>query len=207
VVGAGVVGLPSEEVTDDGSDHRHLGDWTPYAKGGTLPQRVDSFLADGLTEEDVDRWTPPACLLRSNGTAGWWGPPRRRSREPRPAGRNGLYGWQGQLRDRLTRPLVRGERGDLVETGWDTAMGRVVDRPKRLLEEKGAAVARLLHLRSARAGGVLRAHRLVGPQPSADESALQGSALGLVQDKGTQAPGPTGRDERPPSTRVRRETR
>lgn len=34
--------------------------------------------------------------------------------------------------DRLTRPLVR-DGGRLVKTDWDTAMGRVVARSRRLL--------------------------------------------------------------------------
>lgn len=42
-------------------------------------------------------------------------------------GPKGLYGWQGEQRDRLTAPLAR-ENGRLVETDWDTAMSRVVDR-------------------------------------------------------------------------------
>jgi predicted molibdopterin-dependent oxidoreductase YjgC len=36
----------------------------------------------------------------------------------------------------LTRPLVR-VGGRLVETDWDTAMGRVVAESKRLLEKRG----------------------------------------------------------------------
>src|SRR5690606_17810830 len=51
-------------------------------------------------------------------------------------GPKGLFGWQGQRNDRLTRPLVR-EGGRLVETDWDTAMNRVVERSRRLLDERG----------------------------------------------------------------------
>ncbi|MGN6779976.1 MAG: molybdopterin-dependent oxidoreductase [Marmoricola sp.] len=52
-----------------------------------------------------------------------------------PKGPYGSTGWASSP-DRLTRPLVR-ENGRLVETDWDTAMGRVVAESKRLLEEKG----------------------------------------------------------------------
>jgi hypothetical protein len=42
-----------------------------------------------------------------------------------------LFGWQANTSpDRLTRPLMR-EGGRLVESDWDTAMGRLVERSKR----------------------------------------------------------------------------
>jgi anaerobic selenocysteine-containing dehydrogenase len=48
-----------------------------------------------------------------------------------------LYGWQANSSpDRLTRPLIR-EGGRLVETDWDTAMNRIVQRTQELLEEQG----------------------------------------------------------------------
>ncbi len=48
-----------------------------------------------------------------------------------------LFGWQANASsDRLTRPLVR-ENGQLVESDWDTAMGRVVAHSKGLLRERG----------------------------------------------------------------------
>jgi ferredoxin-nitrate reductase len=48
-----------------------------------------------------------------------------------------LFGWQANNSpDRLTRPLVRKD-GELVETSWDEAMDRIVERSKQLLEEKG----------------------------------------------------------------------
>ena len=53
-------------------------------------------------------------------------------------GPKGLYGstqWASSP-DRLTRPLVR-VGGRLVETDWDSAMGRVVEVSKRLLAENG----------------------------------------------------------------------
>jgi anaerobic selenocysteine-containing dehydrogenase len=46
-----------------------------------------------------------------------------------------LFGWESiGSPDRLTRPLVR-EGDDLVETDWDTAMGRIVERSKELLAD------------------------------------------------------------------------
>ena len=68
------------------------------------------------------------------------------------------YGWRAiQSPDRLTRPLVR-EGGELVETDWDTAMGRIVERSQKL---RGAprrlGTLRLLYDRPAPARGVLHA--------------------------------------------------
>jgi hypothetical protein len=42
---------------------------TPYRAGDPWPKRVDVCLADGLTEDDVERWVPAASLLHSNGDA------------------------------------------------------------------------------------------------------------------------------------------
>lgn len=41
----------------------------PYVQGERWPVRIDTKLADGLTELDVDRWVQSACVLRSNGCA------------------------------------------------------------------------------------------------------------------------------------------
>jgi len=50
-----------------------------------------------------------------------------------------LYGWQANASpDRVTKPLIR-ENGRLVETDWDTAMGRVVARSRELLAEQGGS--------------------------------------------------------------------
>ena len=43
------------------------GSRTPYAPGDAWPVRVDSYLSDGLTEDDVDRWVQSASILHSNG--------------------------------------------------------------------------------------------------------------------------------------------
>lgn len=124
------------------------GERTPHAQGTVWPARVDLHLADGVAEEDVDRWVQSACLLCSNGCGcdiavkdGRMVGIRGRATDVVNHGRlgpKGLYGstpWASS-RDRLTRPLVRwGDR--LVETDWETAMGRVVERSKQLLAENG----------------------------------------------------------------------
>jgi ferredoxin-nitrate reductase len=43
------------------------GERTPFAGGETWPVRVDLQLADGLSEDEVDRWVPSASVLHSNG--------------------------------------------------------------------------------------------------------------------------------------------
>ena len=107
---------------------------------------MDEFLVDGVTGAEVDRWVRGCCLLCSNGCGlevavkngrmvGVRGRAGDRVNHGR-LGPKGLYGWQGEQRDRLTMPLVR-EGGRLVETDWDTAMSRVVDRSRSLLAEKG----------------------------------------------------------------------
>ncbi|MDT3395541.1 molybdopterin oxidoreductase family protein [Streptomyces sp. B1866] len=121
---------------------------TPYGPGEPWPVRVDSHLAPGVTADQVDRWVPTASVLHSNGDAmdvavrggrvvGVRGSARDRVNRGR-LGPKDLFGWQANASpDRLTRPLVRDGGGRLVETGWDTAMGRVVARTRELLAERG----------------------------------------------------------------------
>ncbi len=120
---------------------------TPHARDEPWPVRVDLHLEQGLAEADVDRWVQSACLLCSNGCGcdiavedGRMVGVRGRAGDVVNHGRlgpKGLYGsWQWQGHDRLTRPLVR-EGGELVETDWDTAMGRIVARSRQLLDEVG----------------------------------------------------------------------
>ncbi|TQL68017.1 putative molibdopterin-dependent oxidoreductase YjgC [Nocardioides albertanoniae] len=112
------------------------------------PARVDQYLDDGLGEGDVDRWVQSACLLCSNGCGcdiavkdGRMVGVRGRAGDVVNHGRlgpKGLYGstpWASSP-DRVTRPLVR-EDGRLVETDWETAMARVVERSRSSLEERG----------------------------------------------------------------------
>lgn len=119
---------------------------TPHPAGTAWPERVDRFLSDGVTEAGVDRWVRSACLLCSNGCGleiavadGRMVGVRGRGADRVSHGRlgpKGLYGWQGEQRERLTTPMIR-EGGRLVETDWDTAMSRVADRSRALLEAKG----------------------------------------------------------------------
>src|SRR4051794_32611731 len=121
---------------------------TPFDRDERWPTRVDLKLADGLTEADVDRWVQAACVLCSNGCAcdiavkdGEMVGVRGRAVDVVNHGRLGPKGlfasWQGVRNgDRLTRPLIR-EHGELVPTDWDTAMNRIVERSRSLLDEKG----------------------------------------------------------------------
>ena len=123
------------------------GERTPHARGTAWPTRVDAHLG-AFEEHEVERWVQSACLLCSNGCGldiavkdgrmvGVRGRETDRVNRGR-LGPKGLYAstpW-ANAKDRLTRPLVR-ERGELVETDWDTAMGRIVERSKQLLDEVG----------------------------------------------------------------------
>jgi anaerobic selenocysteine-containing dehydrogenase len=40
---------------------------TPFGPGEEWPQRLDTHLADGLAEADIDRWVQSACVLCSYG--------------------------------------------------------------------------------------------------------------------------------------------
>jgi anaerobic selenocysteine-containing dehydrogenase len=123
------------------------GSRTPYDAGEPWPTRVDRYLVDGLTEDEVDRWVQSATILHSNGDGldiavkddrivGVRGRAVDRVNHGR-LGPKDLFGWQANhAPDRLTRPLIRRD-GELVETDWDTAMSTVVDRCRTLLEEKG----------------------------------------------------------------------
>ncbi len=119
---------------------------SPFGSGGDWPVRVDRYLLDGVDPETV-AWVRSASVLHSNGDAldhavldGRIVGVRGRAADRVNRGRLGpkdLYGWQGATSsDRLTRPLVR-DGGELVETDWDTAMGRIVAQTQRLLAERG----------------------------------------------------------------------
>ncbi len=124
------------------------GERTPHARGTIWPARVDLHLDDGVAPDDVERWVQSACLLCSNGCGcdivvkgGRMVGVRGRAVDVVSHGRLGAKGLYGSTpgassRDRLTRPLVR-ERGRLVETDWDTAMGRITGASGRLLAEQG----------------------------------------------------------------------
>lgn len=121
---------------------------TPYPRDGLWPVRVDQALAEGVAEDDVDRWVQSACVLCSNGCAcdiavkdGAMVGIRGRSGDLVNHGRLGPKGlfasWQGvSHKDRLQRPMIR-ENGRLVECDWDTAMNRVAERSRQLLKDRG----------------------------------------------------------------------
>jgi anaerobic selenocysteine-containing dehydrogenase len=120
---------------------------TPYGPGQVWPERVDMFLDDGLSEDDVDGWYRSASILHSNGDAmdiavkvGRIVGVRGRAADRINHGRldtKDLYGWQANNSpDRLTRPLVR-DGGRLVDADWDTAMERIVTRSRELLDGPG----------------------------------------------------------------------
>src|SRR5919112_4348479 len=133
--------MPGDRIADP------WGERTPFAAGGTWPVRVDACLEPGVAAEDVDAWVPTASTLHSNGDGidiavkdGRIVGVRGRERDRVNHGRldpKDVYGWQAiQSPDRLTRPLVR-ESGELVESDWETAMGRIVARSKELLGSTG----------------------------------------------------------------------
>ena len=120
---------------------------TPYGPGETWPTRVDTYLADGVSAEQVDRWVQTASVLHSNGDAmdiavsgGRIVGIRGREIDRVNRGRldtKDLFGWQANAAsDRLTTPLVR-DGNRLVETDWQTAMDRIVQRSKELLRKQG----------------------------------------------------------------------
>jgi ferredoxin-nitrate reductase len=130
---------------------------TPYREA--WPVRVDTQLAEGVGALDVDRWVQAASVLHSNGDAmdiavqdGQIVGVRGRALDRVNRGRLDVkdrYGWQANNSpDRLTRPLVRdGDR--LVETDWDTAMDRIVQRSRALRDSPGGWCKRLPHRRSS----------------------------------------------------------
>ncbi|GAA2719481.1 MULTISPECIES: nitrate reductase [Streptomyces] len=120
---------------------------TPYGPDRAWPARTDTHLRAGVAPGDVERWVQSASVLHSNGDAmdiavagGRIVGVRGRAGDRVNRGRLGpkdLFGWQaGASPDRLTRPLVS-EGGRLVESDWETAMGRVVARSKELLQRHG----------------------------------------------------------------------
>lgn len=121
---------------------------TPFGKGQQWPVRADMYLIDDLEPDEVDRWVQSASVLHSNGdgldiavkdgkVVGVRGRTIDRVNKGRLDAKD-LFGWQSvHSADRLTCPQVR-ENGRLVDTDWDTAMGRIVDHSRHLLADHGA---------------------------------------------------------------------
>jgi anaerobic selenocysteine-containing dehydrogenase len=123
------------------------GERTPYGRGDRWPERVDIHLEADLEESDVDRWVALASVLHPNGDGidiavhdGRIAGVRGRAADRVNRGRldpKDVYGWQANnAADRLTQPLVR-ERGRLVPSDWEPAMGRIVERSRALLDGPG----------------------------------------------------------------------
>jgi len=139
--------MREDRIADPWGPRTPYGPGDPAAAPSPWPVRVDMHLAEGVREEDVDRWVPTASILHSNGDGldiavkdGRIVGVRGRAGDRINHGRvdpKDLYGWQANHSpDRLTRPLVR-DGGTLVETTWDEAMGRIVERSKQLLQRPG----------------------------------------------------------------------
>ncbi len=105
------------------------------------------ILPDGVAPRGVDRWVQSASILHSNGDGldiavkdGCIVGVRGRAVDRVNHGRvdpKDLFGWQANHSpDRLTQPMVR-IGAELVETDWDTAMDRIVERSKALLDGPG----------------------------------------------------------------------
>jgi hypothetical protein len=45
------------------------GERTSFGQGEEWPVRVDRFLDEGISEEEVDRWVQTASILHANGDA------------------------------------------------------------------------------------------------------------------------------------------
>ncbi|WP_413759321.1 molybdopterin oxidoreductase family protein [Streptomyces sp. MMBL 11-3] len=123
------------------------GSRVPHGRHQRWRARVDTFLTDGVEPDMVQDWVRAASILHSDGDAmdiavidGRMAGVRGRADDRVNRGRLGpkdLYGWQANASpDRLTRPLVR-EGGRLVESDWETAMGRVTARSRALLDDRG----------------------------------------------------------------------
>ena len=106
---------------------------TAYGPGEDWAVRVDTHLADGVCEEDVDRWVQTASILHSNGDAldiavvdGSIQGVRGRAGDRVNRGRLGvkdLYGWQANSSpDRLPREGLGAAR-PVADAGVASARG------------------------------------------------------------------------------------
>ena len=120
------------------------GERTPFGPGEQWPVRVDQFLEQDVSEDEVDSWAQTASLHHANGDAmdlavksDRFVGVRGRAVDRFNRGRldpKDLFVWQAyNSPDRLTMPLVRKD-GELVVASWDEAMGRIVEHYRQLLE-------------------------------------------------------------------------
>ena len=143
---------------------------TPYARDGRWPVRVDQALAHGLHR---GRRRPLGAVRvravqqrlrvrhrRAGRRDGRRPRPRRRPGQPRPARAQGpVRQLAGRVASGPADPAADPRRRRLVETDWDTAMGRDRRAEPAAAGRDGPACARLLHQRPAVPGGVLHARR------------------------------------------------
>ena len=131
-----------------GPHRRTVREWTPYGPGQPWPERVDTFLAEGIEPGSVDRWVQSAAVLHSNGDGldiavkdGRIVGVRGRAVDRVNHGRldpKDMFGWQANAsKDRLTTPMIR-VGGRLRPCDWDTAMDAIVTRSRQLLDSRGA---------------------------------------------------------------------
>ncbi|BDX31847.1 hypothetical protein TUM20985_23940 [Mycobacterium antarcticum] len=141
---------------------------TPYGRDEQWPRRVDTQLADGITDDQVRRWVQTAAVLHSNGDG-----LDIAERDARIVGVRGravdrvnpgqldvkdLFGWRANSSpDRLSAPLIR-RNGQLVDTDWDTALDRIVSRTSASDLTAAGASPKLGDVRPAR-GSVSRVAR------------------------------------------------
>jgi anaerobic selenocysteine-containing dehydrogenase len=120
---------------------------SPYGPHEQWPERVDEQFACGVEARDVERWVQSASVLHANGDGYDFAVKderivgvRGRADDRVNRGRldvKDLFGWQANASpDRLTRPLVR-DGDQLVESDWEEAMGRIVERSRALLDGPG----------------------------------------------------------------------
>jgi ferredoxin-nitrate reductase len=123
------------------------GERTPFEGDRSWPERIDTYLGDGIAESDVERWVQSASVLHSNGDAydiavreGEIVGVRGRAGDRVNRGRLGpkdLFGWQSMAsEDRLTEPMIR-RGGELAACSWDEAMEAICSRSRELLDSDG----------------------------------------------------------------------
>ena len=140
---------------------------TPYGPGERWPVRTDTYLADGLAPEDVDRWVQSATILHSNGDGldiavkdGSIVGVRGRAQDRVNHGRLGPQGPVRLAGQRLAGPADPAARAPPRRAGRDGLGHR--DGPRRAAQPGAAGGARtqrdrLLHHGSAVPRGVLHA--------------------------------------------------
>ena len=121
---------------------------TPYGPGADWPVRVDTYLQEGTTAADVDRWVQTASILHSNGDA-----MDIAVRDERIVA----------VRDRVEDRVNHGRLGPSAATGIDkrNIRRRQGEKPEQLIATDLREPAQPLQL-------LLREHLRHQPRPPAD---------------------------------------